>query len=99
MDDERGARRHRGCQVAGQTDLLNLFICEDAHDHHVGAVADRGQFGDVLRAEFAYGTALLIGSAERADVVAGLDETGHHGCTHASRSDEPDARHAGLFFA
>ncbi len=59
------------------------------------SVADVGQVGHRLCAEFTHSAPLLDRPPERADLVTGLDEPAHHRCAHAARPDEPDLTHRG----
>src|SRR6476659_8968617 len=95
VDDQYRPRPHRRQQNAFQAHLLNLLVGEHADDDNVGGRPDVGQVGHRLRAEFAHCPPLLDRPAERADLVAGLDEAAHHGSAHAARPDEPDLTHRG----
>ena len=93
--DQRDAGSHSRQQHALQADPLYLLVGEHADEDDVGVRAHIRQIGDGLRAEFTDSAPLLDRSAECADLVAGLDEAAHHGCTHAARPDEPDLAHRG----
>ncbi len=95
VDEQDRAGRHAREQVALEAHLLDLLVGEHADDHQFGTIADIGQPGDGIGAEFADRLAFLVGSTQCPHVMTGVDEPADHGSAHAPGPDHADPRHRG----